>query len=279
MKKILLCAFLVLAFAVTSYAIPVRTEIKAPQKEMRAAEEDCWLYYYNRCTTWMWGWGGYCYFGWADAGNLGMFPSYGTCFNLNDCPWDCKNLTDVCWGAFFANEYGFNDVEIYCANDCCTPVGEPLGGVYMTPTDPSTYWHYFNFGQLELCPCVEPGYWSQFVVVITDRAPLSGANVPLTENFNMDMAAGCMVWECFDNHSYVFVNGYDYVANYGMPCPFWVSGPGYGCWNFPTIPPGCHDYFYDSGGPCEFLIDAYITCLGPTATESSSWSEIKSLYK
>ncbi len=279
MKKILLCAFLVLAFAATSFAIPVRTQdFQAPQKEMRAAEEDCWLYYYNRCTSWMWGWGGYCYFGWVDAYTVnGMNPAYGTCFDLADCPNDCRHLTDVCFGCFFANSYGVNDVEIYCANECCAPVGEPLGGVYGTPTNPLTYWHYFNFGELALCPCDE--LFGKFVVVVTDMDPLSGANVPLSENFAQDMAAGCMVWDCFDHHSFVFVNGYDYVLNYGMPCPFWVSGPGYGCTNYPTIPPGCHNYFYSTGGPCEWLIDAYITCLGPTATESSSWSEIKSLYR
>jgi hypothetical protein len=279
MKKILLCAFLVLAFAATSFAIPARTQEFQAEKEIRAAEEDCWLYYYNRCTTWMWGWGGYCYFGWIDAGLMGMNPSYGTCFNLMDCDWGCRNLTQICWGAFLATEYGINDVEIYCANDCCAPIGEPLAGVYGIVADQTTYWHYVDFGSLELCPCEEPGFFGKFIVMVTDRNPLSDCNVPLTENFAQDMAAGCMVWDCFDEHSFVFVNGYDYVLNYGMPCPLWVSGPGYGCYNFPAIPPGCHNYFYSTGGPNEWLIDAYITCLGPTATESSSWSEIKSLYK
>jgi len=277
MKKILLCAFLVLAFAVTSYAIPLRTEIKAPQKEMRAAEEDCWLHYYNMCSGWLWGWRGYCYFGWSDAYVFnGMYPSYGTCFDLSDCPADCRHLTDIQWGCYFGWCRALYDVEIFCANDCGTPVGPPLAGAYHVLPDFSTYWHYFNFGELALCPCDLP--FGKFVVKVTERAPLWASN-PLSENFYRDMEAGCMVWDCFDEHSFVFFNGYDYVANYGMPCPLWVDGAGYGCTNFPAIPPGCHDYFYSTGGPCEWIIDAYITCLGPTATEKSSWSAIKNLYK
>ncbi len=279
MKKILLCAFLVLAFAVTSYAIPLRTEIKAPQKEMRAAEEDCWLYYYNRCSGWVWGWDGYCYFSWVDAGAQGMNPSYGTCFDLADCPADCRHMTGISWGCFFATSRGAVDIEIFCANDYGTPVGDPLAGAYYIQGNPATYWHYVDFGELALCPCEEEGGWSKFVVKVTDRYPLTGHCRPLSENFYRDMEAGCMVWDCFDNHSYVFVNGYDYIANYGMPCPFWVSGAGYGCTNYPAIPPGCHNYNYSTGGPCEWIIDAYITCLGPTATEKSSWSAIKNLYK
>jgi len=93
------------------------------------------------------------------------------------------------------------------------------------------------------------------------------------------MDAGCqLAWDCVA-HSFNYSSAVSYCDVYGMPGPMWISGP-YGCTNVPVVPPGCHDYYaYGAGMFTEWLIDAYIACLGPTATENSSWSEIKSLYR
>ena len=278
--KILLSTILVLVLAGSSFAVPVRTAEMGtvPVKTFSPAQEVCYLSYYNFCSGWVYYWSGYCYCLWCDTG---LTPQYGTVFDLEDCPLDCRHLADVWWACKRFTTYGDVDVEIFWVSSdpdwayhC--PLGPPLAGVYNYNPDVSTAWQHFYFNELPLCVCEWPTH--SFLVRITDHgcgvhtSPYSDINV-----YNID--AGCETeWRC-EGHSYVYRNCVDYCMTYGTPGPMWVSGPGYGCTNYPLIPPGCHNYLYPTGFFTEFLIDVYISCFGATATEEDSWSEIKALYR
>jgi len=275
MKKILLSIVLILAFAATSYAVPFRTAEKdaVPQRNFSPAQETCYLGYYNFCCGWVFYWSGYCFGEWLNVNNP---PQYGTVFDLADCPDDCRHMTHFYWGCKRYTVYGNVDVEVYCASQAGCPIGEPLAGYYSYIPDISTPWQLFVTDQLALCPyCEETG---KFLILITDHG--YGAHTsPYSdiESYNID--DGCQpAWDCV-GHSFNYSSAVSYCDVYGVPGPMWVSGP-YGCTNVPTVPPGCHDvYAYGAGMFTEFLIDVYVACLGATATEKRSWSEIKSLYK
>ncbi|MCK4514250.1 MAG: hypothetical protein KAU31_03275 [Spirochaetaceae bacterium] len=275
MKKILLSTILILALAATGYAIPVKTaETGAvPQRTHSTAQDLCYLSYYNFCSGWVFYWSGYCYGMFAEAPYP---PQFGTVFDLADCPEDCRNLDMTWWGCKRYNSYGNVDVEIYCATDAGCPVGEPLAGIYGYNPDIGAPWQLFEWDGLELCQC-DLGF-GKFLVLITDYS--FGASIsPYSDINSYNIEAGCEeMWRC-TGHSYVYSNAVNYCDVYGMPGPMWVSGYGYGCTNFPAVPPGCHDYLYPTGYFTEFLIDAYISCLGATATKERSWGEIKKLYK
>jgi hypothetical protein len=278
MKKILLSTILILAFAVTAYAVPVRTAEKGviEQKSYSPAQETCYMGYYNFCSGWVFYWSGYCYGDWATVVDP---PQYGTVFDLGDCPNNCRHMTHFYWGCKRFTMYGNVDVEVFCASDCGCPLGEPLVGFYGYNPDITTAWQLFIVDELALCPCdSEFGFADKFVVLITDHG-FGAHSTPYSdiEVYNID--AGCQVdWDCV-GHSFHYSSAISYCDVYGMPGPFWVSGP-YGCTNVPTVPPGCHDYYgYGAGMFTELLIDVYVACLGPTATDNTSWSEIKSLYR
>jgi hypothetical protein len=286
MKKILLSTVLILAFAATSYAIPVRTAEMGtvPERNVSPAQNVCYLGYYNFCAGWVYYWSGYCYGLWDTAP---LPPMYGTCFDLADCPDDCRHLYDFWWGCKRYTGYGKADVEVYCADQSCCPVGAPIWGMYGYSVDPTTPWQHFIVGDLELCICeqeLNPEADGKFIIMITDQADGAGGVfgshfVPYSDINYWNIQAGCeTAWRC-TGHSFVYRNVVDYCAVYGMPGAMWASGPTYGCTNYPPVPPGCHNYYYPTGFFTEFLIDAYVDCLGATATKKKSWSEIKTLYR
>jgi hypothetical protein len=282
MKKILLCTVLILAFAAASYAVPVRTAEKGDvaQRTLSPAQDLCILSYYNFCSGWVFYWSGYCY---GTFTELTVAPQYGTVFDLADCPDDCRHLTEVWWAAKRFTGYGIADIEVFCASECGCPIGQPLAGVYGYSVGTVGAWKQFVFPELPLCPCELTS--GKFLVRVTDQGTLEnpldfGSHFsPYSDIESLNIDAGCQLdWDCV-GHSFCFRSAVSYCDQYGVPGPMWVSGP-YGCYNIPTVPPGCHDYLgYGAGMFTEWLMDAYIACLGPTATEKGSWSDIKALYK
>jgi hypothetical protein len=273
--RILLLAVLVLVFATPAHTVPFTTSEfgTVPQRGGAGRDDQCHLQYFNYCSGWVWYWSGYCY---------GMFfdflpVKYGTCFDLADCPGACRQLEDV-W--FASRNWGGRarvDVEIYCANHNQCPVGPPLAGFYQTVLHTGYPWSTWNFGGLPLCPCEETGSGT-FIVMIRDYTA-SVWNSPYSDRNPMNVDVGCeSEWRC-GGHSFMYKNVQPYCDIYGLPAPMWVSYAGGGCTNFPAIPLGCHDYWYDTGCYVEWLIDCYVSCQGATDTEQKSWSEIKNLYK
>ncbi len=279
MKKILLSTILILAFAVTSYAIPVTTAEygNVTEKNYSPAQDVCYLGYYNFCSGWVWYWSGYCYGTFTDQ----ELVQIGTCFDLADCPEDCRHLDYSYWGCKRYTSYGYADIEIYCADDNCCPIGQPLAGIYGYNVDVTTPWQLFLWDGLELCPCdAPPGTGTgNFIQMVTAPGAMYAHFTYYSDINSYNIDAGCATaWKCA-GHSYCYTNVVNYCDTYGTPGPLWVSGYGYGCTNFPAVPPGCHDYFYPTGYFTDLLMDAYISCLGATATDDASWSQIKALYK
>ena len=176
---------------------------------------------------------------------------------------------------------------MFCASQCGCPIGAPLAGVYGYNVPTASSWQHFVFPELPLCPVCMPegGGSGKYVVIVSDRGtlenPMDFGNhfSPYSDIESLNIDAGCELdWDCV-GPSFVFHSAVSYCDQYGMPGPMWVSGP-YGCTNIPTVPPGCHDYLgYGAGMFTELLLDSYIACLGPTATENGSWSDIKSMYR
>jgi hypothetical protein len=286
-RAIMLSLCLVLAFAAASTAVPLRTlELApAPERTFSPREDGCTLAYYNYCSGWVWHWYEYCStWLWVREEYDPEGPQYGTCFDLADCPGTCRHLEEVWWAFEHFEGYGSVDVEIYCADDHCCPVGPPLAGYYEYDLGPGPWWVLLPFDALPLCDCEGQGA-SKFIVLITHNFTYSGAGnywcpvFPASDVNSYNIDAGCETeWRC-SSHSFVYRNAVDYCQVYGEPAPLWVSGADYGCTNYPVIPPGCHNQYYDTGYYSEWLIDCCITCQGPTRTQEHSWSQIRSLFR
>ncbi len=276
-RKLLMFTALALLLTSAVYAIPIQTaEYGAvPVREFSPAQDQCHLSYYNFCSGWLFFWSGYCYGTFIDQALVQM----GTCFDLSDCPGDCRHLDYVYWGLKCFNGRGYANIEIYCADEQCCPVGAPLAGIYGYNVYSSTPWHRFDFGQVPLCPCEELGF-SKFIVMLIAETGLEMQHWTVSSDINSwNIDAGCeTAWRC-SGHSYVYQNAVSYCDIYGTPGPMWVTGAGYGCTNYPAIPPGCHNYLHNTGFHTEFLVDVYISCLGATETEGTSWGEVKRLYR
>jgi hypothetical protein len=274
MKKILISTILVLAMAASAYATSVKTAEhgSVPQRTHSPAQDICYIGYYNICSGWVFYWSGYCYGMFAEAP---LPVQYGVCFDISACPETCRNLTDLYWACKRFTVYGVVDIEIFCGSPTCCPVGDPLAGIYQWPVPFAGAWKHFVFDNLALCPACN--FSNKVVVRITD--PGLGVHVsPYSDHVPLNHQAGCQDWRC-TGHSYIFRNVVSYCDVYGMPAPMWVSYANTSCSDYPTVPPGCHNYTYNTGFYTEFLMDMYIACLGATATEKSSWSDIKKLYK
>jgi hypothetical protein len=226
--------------------------------------------YYNYCSGWMHPWYWYCFseFGFCDH-------RYGTCFDLADCPEDCRILEDVWWACQAYGGYNYVDIEIYCADEDDCPLGPPLAGIYDYEVDDGGYpWEHVDFGGLPLCGCTGT---SRFIVMIVQDA---GHIVwPYADLNYRNLDDGCeSEWRC-TGHSFVYQGTVSYCNAYGVPAPLWGSWAGAACTEYPAVPPSCHNYHYDTGFYAEWLIDCYISCQGPTQTENRSWSEVKALYR
>jgi hypothetical protein len=276
--RILVSVALVLLSAASGYSVPtVGLEHGAvPQRDYRSTEDQCHLRYYNMCSGWVFSWNAYCYGHFEDAP---FPPMYGTCFDLSECPGDCRHLEDVWWACRYLHYWGCADIEVYCADEDCCPVGSPLAGIYeYFPDIPA--WQHLNFGGLPLCSCEESGS-GKFIIMITQdiQGPWGIAFKPYSDVNSFNINAGCES-ECrCAGHSYVYRNLVSYCEAYGAPGALWATGPNYGCTNYPLVPPGCHNSYCDTGFFTEWLIDCYISCLGATATEEESWSKVKTLYR
>jgi hypothetical protein len=271
MKKIVLIALFIAGVVATGHAVPVTTLEygTVPERVHSPDRDECHLRYYNICSGWLFSWGGYCVtFDLHD-------PMYGTCFDLADCPGRCRHLEDVWFACRAYVIWGTVDIEIYCADEDACPVGPPLAGIYGTDIPYGNPWIHLNFGGLPLCPCEEQGA-DKFIVMITE--PWAGwHDVPYSDVNSYNIYGGCETeWRC-TGHSYVYRNAIDYCQVYGVPGPLWEHGAEYGCTDYPTVPP-CWT-LPTNGFYCEWLIDCYINCQGATATDRSSWSEVKRLYK
>jgi hypothetical protein len=270
---LVLSVVFVLSICSSSHAVPFATAEygTVPHQEYNPYPFEQVLNYYNFCSEWVLYWTGYCNELFVD--NLPV--QYGVCFDMDDYSWECGHLTDTWWAMKrHSARYAVMDIEVYCADEGCGPVGQPLAGVYGYVPDASTPWQHISWGLVPVCVC-----WGgdNFCVLITDYTAGIHSS-PYTDHASLNVGTGCQDWRC-SGHSYVYRNAISYCDWYGTPGPMWMSGANFGCTNYPPIPAGCHNYNYPTGVFLELLMDCYVVCFGGSATEKQSWSEIKALYR
>lgn len=276
MKKTVSIAALILGLAATSYAVPMSTPQfgAIPPLDRAPAEGEHYLAYYNMCSGWVFYSAAHCDVWFWDAPLPAMF---GTCFDLADCPADCRHLEEVWWAWHLTGPYSLLDVEIYCADDDCCPIGPPMAGLYGVLHYGTYPWKCFSFDGLPLCPCEEEGT-GKFIVMLTYDEGYEPGVFPYSDVNPKNIEAGCETeWRC-TGHSFVYRNLVSYCEVYGAPAPLWANWFGGGCTNYPTVPPGCHEGV-TPGYYLDWVIHCYVSCQGPTAAEETSWSEIKGLYR
>jgi hypothetical protein len=263
MKKILLSTVLILAFAASSYAVPVKTAMEVGDLDYPSRQDVCALAYYNVCSGWIWYWTG-----WTPGAQLG------TCFDLTDCAdcsEPCHDLAEIVWLPYPITTYGHVDVEVFCGDDVCCPIGDPLGGWYNFPIDQdwANRYHFVFSPPLDVSGC-DP----TMIVMVTLLEPDLTAPVSSSDQLNWHPPDGsdpCATeWTC-EPHSYIYRDALDYCFEYGAPVGWIVTG-------YPES--DCEDH----GGPADafyvnLFLYIYLGCEGATATEDATWSEIKALYK
>jgi hypothetical protein len=264
MKRILLSALLVLAFAATSYALPVRTAEYGAVTPLNysPAQNQCLLYYCNFCSFWVYYW------------SFGPGPGqFGTCWDLADCCdtgcESCRVVTTSIFGFRRMSVYGFADFAVYCADNHCCPSGAALATAVGVPVN--SLWTIVDWGGLDLDQLCPPGQCT-FITMGTHTHP--NDNAPYSDGDNLNWDNGCgTTWTCVP-HSFVYV-GYDTL---GAPIDY-CQLTGYPSFMFfPDARSYCQTQF-GIGFYHNWLAYQYVDCWEPSASEQNSWSEIKALYK
>jgi hypothetical protein len=274
-----LVLLVVLAAGVVSAGpLPVAEYGTVSPRQPVQRQDVCHLSYYNICSGWVLPWGGYCYGPFGQEAPLP--PKYGTCFDLAGCPGQCRNLEDVWWACARYHYWGSVDVEVYCADENACPQGAPLAGIYGYHAYYPSDWQHFRFHGLPLCGC-DGAAADRFIIMITQdcTGPWGCHVLPYSDAPWLNVQGGCEPeWRC-SGHSYVYQSWVSYCNANGAPGPLWLPDPSYGCTDPPVLPPACIPDPYEAGVFCEWLIDCYVSCQGPTATEKTSWSGVKAMYR
>ena len=240
MKKLLLVAFLALAFAAAANADFQREAVQeavVPHGD-GGATGFCSIIYYNLCAGWLWTWSG-----WAEGDELGVY------FDLpTDCGKvpgeDCENLGSWWYWRYTQPTYGYEvhvDLWETDAAGCKTVY---VGG--STNIDPIERWN--NFGGFG---CVTSDYCA--LIMTWDKGTLPrfcSTNNPA--NIAAPLACAGFVVPAIPGHTF-----------------YWGGLTTQYC------PP---QYLADGLGPSEGFVDSGFDCAG-SATENASWGEVKGLFR
>jgi hypothetical protein len=263
MKRIVVLALLATATAHTVHAGEIRTAESGFAVPVHPTSVDiCKFGYFDVCSGWVYWWTGFNGVEWTDLEGMGRVPArVGVCFDLEECEGGCegcRNLEAIVWAWRRFTPYGRIDVEIYSADENGCPLGGPIAGFYDYLLDMANAFHTFPFDGIEL----RSGE-CRFAALATVKTPAHSAPYSDANDYNRE--APCEgQWRCA-GHSYVYRSAIDYCAEYGHPAPLTVERDG-------ACPP--HDAFFS-----EWIVFAYVGCYGPTATEESTWSGMKKLYR
>jgi hypothetical protein len=284
-----LCIVLALVLVLASSAFAL--EKKAYQmKEDFGAEPvyDGWInyYYYIPCPTYSWFWS---FSGWTPGEIIGH------CFNMADegtggsgllDPAMCHSLEIIRfldfagYGTVYPGQFTV-EFDVYCADYCCD-VAAPVTHLWNSgPYDSYFAWNYVYvdpplcFDQVD---CVDGVNAKPFVITAT----MTGTD-GIYPQFGMDNISTSIEQGC-PLHDYgCLPAAYPRVAC-GAGTPMVRSGY-IGTFPFQYWPPLAfldgRDTTPDGSqfGAIELAWRAYFICAGPTATEPSSWGNIKSMYR
>jgi len=290
--KVITVVALVLILATSVYGL----EKKAYQMREDFGTQplyDCYqnYYYYIYCTTSSWFW---AYTGWTPGDIIGTFftvgePSMGRvtvdCAPAPSCdPCNAHTVDQIRaldfggYGTLYPGLYT-TQLSIYCA----TTEGCPVGAALWT-SNPLEFcaagWQYIPVPNVCVTTChTEPGPpYCYPTFLVTAQMTGSVATYPAwgMDNISTPVGKGCIM---HDSGSCPALYPRPMVSHY----PVMHSGY-YGTNAFTYCPPlGFLDGADTTGGATFGLIElawrAYLVTSGPTATEPSTWGNIKSMYR
>lgn len=228
-------------------------------------------YYYIPCPTYSWFW---AFYGWDPGDIIGVHftvgdqptGGYPPADPFNTMHLDMFRVLDFAgYGQVYPGLYTVT-FDVYCSDTCGCIVGPSLWN--SGPIETAYGWNYIYIDpDLEVCPCVtRPGFAPKFIITATMIG--SDATYP--------------AWG-FDNISTPIQNGCQMHDVGCLPAtyPRWHVNTGYygrdliiNCPPEPFQEPGDPQYGY-----VELAWRAYLTAMGPTQADQTSWGSIKSLYR
>jgi hypothetical protein len=281
-----LCIVLALVLVLASSAFAL--EKKAYQMKEDFGTEPLYdgtlnYYYYIPCPTYSWFW---AFTGW-DPGDI-----IGTCFTIGDQgtgpappldPFNCHELEYIRildfagYGTVYPGRFTI-EFDVYCAEDPCCGTAAPVTHIWNSgPFETGFAWNYFLVDPpLCLTPCGQDG--PAFVVTATCTGTDGIYPAYGMDNISTAIEQGCPL------HDYGCMPAAfpRFACSAGMP----MVHSGYiGAFPFQYWPPLAFldgdDTTADGSqfGAIELAWRVYIICGGPTATEPSSWGNIKSMYR
>jgi hypothetical protein len=244
------------------------------------------FYYYIPCSTYSWFW---AYSGWLPGDIVGQcFPigQQGTGGWDRLDPYNCNHLEQIRvldfagYGTYYPGLFTIN-FDVWCC--ICEPIHIHIHLWSSGPWETSFGWNYIPVPLIWWCDCdwvINP-YQNGPVIVVTATHTGTMGNYPAwgLDNISTPIATGCELHDIG-------------CIPVSWPRPPAGSGPGSGCVHggyFGTDPMTCPPQSLPDGrdttpdgtqfGYLEFAWRIYVTCLGPTSADPSTWGDIKSMYR
>jgi hypothetical protein len=287
MRRLLVCIAIVCILA-SSTAMAIEKRAYQMREDYGTAPlDECALqyYYYVPCPTYSWFW---AFTGWEIGDVIGEWFEIGDLstggFGISD-PVQCHTLEQIRVLDFagYGTTYPWNatvEFDVYCCDSYGCPIGPSLWN--SGPVNTGYAWNLIVIDPpISVCPCaVDPGPPPS-----APRVLVTATHVDL--DFGDDFAWGA------DNISSLLVEGC-IMHDLGClpvlyPRPYTSHHPtmhsGYYGRGFEYCPP---QWFKDKNdttadgsqyGFVELAWRIYMVCSGPTETRTSTWSDIKSMYR
>ncbi len=280
-----LCIVLALVLVLASSAFAL--ERKAYQMKEDFGTEPLYdgtlhYYYYIPCPTYGWFW---CFTGWTPGEIIGQ------CFTLGDQgtggadpldPAICHTLEQIRildfagYGTVYPGKFTI-EFDVYCADECC---GAAVPVTHLWNSGPVETGFAWNYIPVDPFVCLTPCYNGDVSFVVTATHTGTDGIYPAwgLDNISTSIETGCVL------HDYGCLPAVYPRMACGTVGPM-VHGGYIGTYPFEYWPPQA---FLDGAdttpdgtqfGAIELAWRVYIGCAGPTATEPSSWGNIKSMYR
>ena len=241
-------------------------------------------YYYIPCPTYSWFW---AFYGWERHDIVGEWFQIGDLstggFGVCD-PVQCQTLERfrvLDFAGYGVVHPGLFTIEfdIYCSDSYGCPVGPSIWN--SGPLETGYAWNYFDVDPpLSLCRCaVDPGPPAsapRFLLTVRNVGPYGEYPAWGTDNIGYQIRYGCVMHEtgCLPA-----LYPRPYVSHYAS------MHSGFYGQDFEYCPPqlfadqedatqGATEYGY-----VELAWRLYLTCSGPSETGTTTWGDIKSMYR
>jgi hypothetical protein len=286
MRRLLICCLIVCALVSSAAAIEKKA-YQISDDYGTAPLEDCALqyYYYIPCPTYSWVW----YFHGFDVGDV-----VGKWFEIGDLstggfdacdPAECHTLTQVrvldmgLYGLTYPDQF-WSEFDVFCCDEYGCPIGPSLWN--SGPVATGRGWQYiYVTPPLSICPCAtDPGPPPSAPRILVTVTQIRGCPTwgPwwAADNVSTPVLDGCAMHDLgclpalyprpYDSHYGTMHSGY-YGQGFEHCPPQWFKDGN------DTTPDGSQYGFV------ELLWRVCLDCTGPTETEGTTWSTIKSMYR